>query len=358
MTALLPDTAISTSITERGKELDSELVEAIGASAVPAWLTAHEIYRPELVLARDDAGLAAALLVTRRPYTAYRKIAQVWSRSDAALDAAVARLVQHAHEQGGIAALKWEDARAEQGPHAARNGFTQMEAPVASGAGTSQRAGYVRWLEAAPARDVPYYRQTTEYSCGPVSLLMAQSAETGEEITRAQELRLYRQSAHQPGAGPIALAVYADLDTYRPEVFISTEDVILGEHLLKPWELEVRELIDGEDARIAAELNIPITYRLFTLDEVAAEIAANSTVMLLVDEFYFHDDTGSHWILAHAHSDGIFVVNDPWIDAGNGDSWVDASHLPIAQADLDKIVWWGKDPGFRGLVVLRPTAKE
>ena len=205
------------------------------------WLIPHEIYSPELVLAHDKTGLAAAILVTHRPYTAYRKIARVWLRSTAALDAAVEHLVGHIQQLGGVAALKWQDEQATQRDHAIRNGFETMPAPVPSGAGTSHRAGYVRWMNPVPNRTVPYYRQTTEYSCGPVALLMAQSAKTGAPITRGDEMRLWRRAAHQPGAGPIALAVYADLGTFQPEVFISTEDVILGEHLHKQWELEVRE---------------------------------------------------------------------------------------------------------------------
>lgn len=338
----------------RRSNLDPELAKALGEDQSASWFSPHQIYSPELVLAHDDEGLAAAILVTHRPYTAYRKIAQIWVRTTAALDAAVEYLVAHALQVGGVAALKWQDEQADQRDHAIRNGFEDMTAPVPSGAGTTQRAGYVRWLHAVPNRPVPYYRQTTEYSCGPVALLMAQSAETGEPITRAAELRLWRRAAHQPGAGPIALAVYADLDTFRPEVFISTDEVILGEHLHKRWELEVRELFDGEDERAAGELGIPINHRLFSLDEVAAELGSGSAVLLLIDEIFFHDDTGSHWILAHAHHRDIFLVSDPWIDAENGDSWVDASNLPVHKADLEKIAWWG-DPAFRSLVVLRPA---
>lgn len=337
----------------RSSGLDIELAQALGKEESKLWLIPHEIYSPELVLAHDKTGLAAAILVTHRPYTAYRKIARVWLRSTAALDAAVEHLVGHIQQLGGVAALKWQDEQATQRDHAIRNGFETMPAPVPSGAGTSHRAGYVRWMNPVPNRTVPYYRQTTEYSCGPVALLMAQSAKTGAPITRADEMRLWRRAAHQPGAGPIALAVYADLGTFQPEVFISTEDVILGEHLHKQWELEVRELFDGEDERAAGELGIPINHRIFSLDEVAAELESGSAVLLLIDEIYFHDDTGSHWILAHTHHEGLFLVNDPWIDADNGDSWVDASDLPVLKQDLEKIAWWG-EPAFRGLVVLRP----
>lgn len=352
MTAMTQE-AIVVTIAARPAALDEDLAAALGAQQLASWLLPHPTYRPELVLARDAQGLAAALLITHRPYTAYRKIARVWMRSSAALDAAVEHLAEHARRLGDIAALKWEDAHADQREHAMRNGFVEMAGPVPSGAGTSQRAGYVRWLHRVSDRSVPYYRQTTEYSCGPVALLMAQSALTGETITRSAELRLWRRASHQPGAGPIALAVYADLDVFRPEVFISTEEVILGEHLHTPWEREVRELFDGEDERAAGELGIPITYRLFSLDEVATEIEAGASVLLLIDEIYFHDETGSHWILAHGHREGTFLVNDPWIDAQNGDSWVDAHDLPVRATELEKIAWWG-DPAFRGLVVLRP----
>lgn len=346
-----------TTIAPRGEHLSDELLAAIGEETATAWLQIPKVYNPEVVLVERENKPAAALLVTHRPYTAYRKIAHAWWHDEAALDVAIDALLTHSIALGNVAALKWEDTQAALGEHARRNAFVPMPAPIPSGAGTHHRAGYVRWLADVPHRPVPYYRQTTEYSCGPVALLMAESARTGVPITRDVELKLWRRAAHQPGSGPIALAVYADLSVHRPEVFISTDDVILGEHLLKPWELEVRALFDGEDERTAGELGIPITHRVFTLNEVANEIESQAGVLLLIDEVYFHAETGSHWILAHGHGDGVFVVSDPWIDAENGDSWIDASDLPVAEADLEKIAWWG-DPAFRALVVLRPDAPQ
>jgi hypothetical protein len=340
-------------ITPRGERVADDLAALLGEEATADWSSIPQVYHPEIVLIGRNGEPAAALLVTHRPYTAYRKITRAWWRDDAALDAAVQALLTHSGELDGVAAVKWEDTDAVFAEHASRNGFAPMPAPIPSGAGTHHRAGFVRWLVDLPHRPVPYYRQTTEYSCGPVALLMAESARSGVPITRDQELKLWRRSAHQPGAGPIALGVYADLALHRPEVFISTDEVILGEHLLKPWEQEVRALFDGEDERSAGELGIPIVHRLFTLDELASAVEADAGVLLLIDEVYFHAETGSHWILAHAHRDGVFLVSDPWIDAENGDSWVDASDLPVAAADLEKIVWWG-DPAFRALVVLRP----
>lgn len=343
------------SIAAREETLSEALSAAIEPAEAERWLAVPAVYLPEVVtVTGDDGAVVAALLVTHRPHTAYRKIARAWWSDPTALDAAVSALEAESRAVGGIATLKWEDADGTLAEHALRNGFTPLAPPIRSGAGTSVTAGYRRDLVEIARQQVPYYRQTTEYSCGPVALLMAQAAQTRETITRDVELRLWRQAAHLPGCGPIALAVNTDLGVFRPEVYISTDQPILGEHLVSDMELEVRELFDGEDTRRAGELGIPIHHRLFALDEIARSVQAGAPVLLLIDELYFHDDTCSHWVTAHAFGEGYFLLNDPWIDAAHGESWVDAGDLPVAAADLELVAAWG-DPAFRALVVLNPV---
>nr|WP_279549645.1 peptidase C39 family protein [Leucobacter weissii] len=327
----------------------------LGEEERDAWLAIPEVYHPEVVELRGEHGVEAALLVTHRPHTAYRKIARLRALNDAALDAAVAALLDEARGRGGVASVKWEDADGGAGAHALRNGFSPLPAPIPSGAGTAAAAGYVRYLDDWPHRSFPYYRQTTEYSCGPVALLMAQAGASDGGITRAQELRIWRRAAHFPGCGPTGLAVHADLDVYRPEVEVSTSGPLLNEHLGDEVGLEVRALVDADDEDRAAELGIPVRHRLTTVDEIAAHVSADRPVLLLIDELLLHGTACAHWVLAHGYRDGFFLLHDPWIDAENGESWVDTHDLPIAASDVDAITWWG-DPAYRGVIVLHPAS--
>lgn len=348
--------ALHSEIAPRGPELDAALVTALGTEEVARWLAVPDVYVPELVLVREAGRLRSALLVTRRPHAAYRKIAGVWSDADAALDAAVGLLLDAVAEAGDVVSVKWEDRSGGLAGEAARLGFEPLAAPIRSGAGTDAAAGYVRYLEPWPHRALPYYRQTTEYSCGPVALLMAQAGERSDAtITRDEELRLWRAAAHLPGCGPIGLGLHVDRDVFDPEVFVSTERQILHEYLTDPMSIEVRALVDAQDEAAAREQGLAVQHRLLTVDEIAQEVAAGHPVLLLIDEFPWHGEAGPHWVTVHSFRDGAFLLHDPWIDAGHGESWVDTADIPLVGEDVDLIGWWG-DPAYRGALVLRPVA--
>ena len=115
--------ALHSEIAPRGPELDAALVTALGTEEVARWLAVPDVYVPELVLVREAGRLRSALLVTRRPHAAYRKIAGVWSDADAALDAAVGLLLDAVAEAGDVVSVKWEDRSGGLAGEAARLGF-------------------------------------------------------------------------------------------------------------------------------------------------------------------------------------------------------------------------------------------
>ncbi|WP_372450893.1 peptidase C39 family protein [Rhodococcus qingshengii] len=44
----------------------------------------------------------------------------------------------------------------------------------------------------------------------------------------------------------------------------------------------------------------------------------------------------------HSAHDGIFLVDDPWVDPDEGESWLDGHDVPIAAKALGAMTWWGE----------------
>lgn len=154
--------------------------------------------------------------MTARPGTAHLKIVE--AAGD--VPASAAAVSAHAREQGLVQVKRegWTAGAAQ----AEAAGFTAMDRPVADGAGDRGKggghgsqppAGYVRWLDGARTGRVaepPYYRQSTDFTCGAVVALVAQAgAEVvpRESLDRSAELTLWRDATNFPACEPVGLGV-------------------------------------------------------------------------------------------------------------------------------------------------------
>lgn len=152
----------------------------------------------------DDEDWVAAALVTARPHTAYLKIVDAVGDVPAAVEAVVA----HARNRE-LAQVKWEGWTVT--PEAATEGFVPLSPPLTHAeAASGPGAGHVRWLHDEAVAEPPYYGQTTHFTCGAVTALVAQ-AHAGrlpqESLDRRAELTLWRDATNFPACEPVGLGV-------------------------------------------------------------------------------------------------------------------------------------------------------
>ncbi len=339
------------------------------------WDIDRSHYQPEITLVRDDAGRAvAAALTSARPHTATRKIVDVLAPDAEARHALAEAVVQAAREEHGLVSLKWEWhpwALADGAPEiGASLGFRALEEPFASIPSTlgSVRGG-VLWLHGDPGfralEPVPYYGQTTDFTCGAVSLIMAlqsggdliveRGGDAQAEANRVQELALWRQATNMPACEPVGLAVAAS-DWLRPrggvvpEVHISTDRPILLDGFgddAAGW----RELLQRESWRRDEQLGVPVVRDWVGIETIFARVTAGSRALLLIDERPMHGDDVPHWVFMYAVAGEVAVIQDPWVDASGGETWVDAAALAMSRADVDLMVRY-EQPSVRGVIFL------
>ncbi|MGN5631958.1 peptidase C39 family protein [Streptomyces sp. AC154] len=305
----------------------------------------------------DGEDWTAAALVTARPGTAYLKIV------DAVGDvrAAVAAVVAHA-ERRALAQVKWEGwtARPED---VAATGFAALTPPLTQqedGAGPA--AGYVRWLRDGITTAPAYYGQTTHFTCGAVTALVAQAhagALEWEALDRQAELTLWRGATNFLACEPVGLGVAlgrawpsspvtVHLDTDRP--------VLLGH--LPESDQEWRALLQRASRTEAERTGIPIDPSRLSLTAIRDAIGRREHVLLLLSLAAMQGFDVPHWVLCHGAVPGALVIEDPWANATTGDTWVDAHLLPVPDASLDTMSVISPED-FRGAVTIgRPQARD
>lgn len=317
----------------------------------------RSFHEPRLVVVSDDDGAwSGVALLTARPHTAYLKIVDVVASTAAGVAAVVAAAVEHALTRGAVQ-LKWEGWSVEP-ETAATLGFVPLLPPLVSGDGTDRPArGYVRWLTDAAVlvTEAPYYRQTTDFTCGAVAALSAQLHAGVTDATlfdRTAELNFWRGATNFPACEPVGLGVALKRSRPSNEIVIALDTerpVVVDFH--PEQEREWRALLQRQSRADAAELGVPIDATRLSMDALQTAIATGRKVLLLMSLALMQNDLTPHWILCHGLAAGAVVVEDPWVETPNGDTWVDAHLLPIPAGELDAMSTMEAD-GYRGAVLV------
>ncbi|MFE2296048.1 peptidase C39 family protein [Streptomyces sp. NPDC059452] len=301
-------------------------------------------HAPRLVGTADGDGAA---LVTARPGTAYVKIV------DAVGDVpkAVAAVVSYAYGQG-LVQVKWEGWTAS-AEDAVAAGFAPLRLPLAHPHGPSEPgAGYVRRLYEGEygdgaAEPPPYYRQSTDFTCGAVTALVAQAhagVEPRESIGREAELTLWRDATNFAACEPVGLgvAVRRRWPSSPVGVFLDTDGPVLLDHLSGD-EREWRAVLQRVSRVDAGRLGVPVDARRLSLAGLREAVGRREHVLLLVSLAVMQGFDVPHWVLCHGVVPGAVVVEDPWFNTAAGETWVDAHLLPVPDASLDAMSLVGQD---------------
>ncbi|THA29588.1 acetyltransferase [Streptomyces sp. A1277] len=309
-------------------------------------------HAPHIVAVPGDDGedWTAAALVTARPDTAYLKIVDAIGD----VPTAVAAVVAHARGRE-LVQLKWEGwtARPED---AAAAGFTALNPPLTQSEGAAgPAAGYVRWLRDDAVSAPPYYGQSTHFTCGAVTALVAQvhaGALPQEALDRRAELTLWRDANNFMACEPVGLgvAVRRARPSSRVTVHLDTDRPVMLDHL-PPGDQEWRALLQRASRTDAARIGVPIDPRHLSLTEIRDTIGRQEHVLLLLSLAGMQGFDVPHWVLCHGVVPGAVVIEDPWANAPTGDTWVDAHLLPVPDASLDAMSTMSPE-GFRGAVTL------
>lgn len=336
-----------------------DLEHALGAPRADRWRIDRSNYRPIVWTVEGARGPVAAALTSGRPATAATKIVDLWwdDGADAAASMLLDAVIVDAQARGD-AAVKWEVPRGEALPGFAHDhGFSAMRAPYPSAAGTEGVEGWVRWLVEVPHAETEYYAQTTLFTCGAVAALLAVGARGDAGFSgshdRDLELSFWRQASNFPACEPVGLAVALRerLGDGAPiRVALDTVAPVLLEGF-DGFERSFRVELQEESRRRAEVLGVPIADERASVAQIRDRVMADELALLLIDEAPMHGEAGPHWVLGHAGSGDLVIIEDPWISAEFGETWVDTHDLPIPLSDLDDLVAWGPNR-TRGVVFL------
>jgi hypothetical protein len=326
----------------------------VPASVASDWarFTAPQVRH--LLVARDGAAVAGVAITSGRPLASYLKVGGLWAL-DAAAEAALVQAAEELAWESGCIVVKREDRGGQPGYCGPDTGYRAVPAPAIGAPipdpGPAVPAAWFKWHSLRDVPDVPYMRQTTDFTCGTASLSML-LARTGliDGLSRDTELALWRQATTVSACDPYGLAVTARRQGMTPKLIVSTAQTLFTEELTTEQDRELRRFIQGGFRAEAAREGIESELRAFDVAELHDLVAAGGSAIVLVDELLVHGEKCPHWIVVHGLAGEHFLAHDPWTEHEQGESWVDGYHLPLSADALDKIAWTG-EPAARAMLV-------
>jgi hypothetical protein len=175
-------------------------------------------------------------------------------------------------------------------------------------------------------RRVPYYNQTTDFTCGPSSLLMAMKAlDPSTDFSRTHELLLWREantifmgSDGHGGCGATGLALAAHRRGFDVEAWVNHAGTLLGARARTKDRAKVMALLQQADLAEMKRLKIPYRIGARSIDQLRGDLAGGAVPIVLVSMDYIHKDPTAHWVVVTGIDDDIVTVNDPWISKDLG----------------------------------------
>ncbi len=211
---------------------------------------------------------------------------------------------------------------------------------------------------------VPWYQQTTDFTCGPAATMMAMAAlQPTLVMNRALELDLWREAttiymtSGHGGCHPVGLALSAAKRGFVAEVYLNRSAPLFVEGVRDPEKKQIVSLVHDHFLHQAQAEGVAVHYSDATQQQIEDWIRHNQLVIALISTYRMDRRKAPHWVVLTAVDDECLYVHDPDPSTGEHTS-MDCQYVPIARADFDKMSQFGRHR-LRALVVIGqhpPTA--
>lgn len=206
---------------------------------------------------------------------------------------------------------------------------------------------------------VPYYQQTTDFTCGPACLMMAMKAlDPTSPMERRLELRLWREATSifmtsgHGGCGPYGLALAAHKRGFGVELFVKQRGGFLIDTVRHPDKREVMRVVEHDFLDRIREAGLPLHQRAVSFREVQEQFEDGAIPLVLISSWRIYQERFPHWVVLTGFEERFIYVHDPFVDFEEGETVADCINMPIARGEFERMAKYGRS-GQRAVLVLR-----
>lgn len=234
-------------------------------------------------------------------------------------------------------------------------------------------------------RYYPWYKQTTEFTCGPSALMMAMKYLNKEtRCDQATEIDIWRQAttifmtSGHGGCHPLGLALAATERGFEVEVYSTQVNNLFVDGVRSEHKKSIMRIVEQGFIEQANKLGVKVNETEIQLTELEDALAKGWGVICLISTYQFDGKKAPHWVAITHADERCLYLHDPdgsegfysssghrldkvshsdarESDAGESeDIDLDYQHLPILKEDFATLSVFGKSK-LRTCLVIKPS---
>lgn len=211
-------------------------------------------------------------------------------------------------------------------------------------------------------RSIPFYAQTTEFTCGPASLMMAMAAlDPDHRLERTEELRLWREAttifmtSGHGGCGPHGLALAAHNRGFGVTLVVNQAGPLFLDSVRDPDKKAVMTLVHEDFERQLATTPVQVQTGTLGAADLADHLEAGRIPLVLISSWRMNGNKAPHWVTVVAADAHCLYVHDPDVGDELEASATDNAWLPIPRAQFERMARFGRQ-GLRASLIVGPAA--
>lgn len=213
-------------------------------------------------------------------------------------------------------------------------------------------------------RKVPYYPQTTDFTCGPAAMMMAMAAlGSNAKLTRELELRLWREATTivmtqgVGGCDPVGMAVALGKRGFRTAVHMTQSEPLFLDTVRSQWKREVMSIAQEDFRNEAREMRIPMRLGALSTSRLKASLSQGGIAVVLISPYRLYHERVPHWILVYDYNERHMFVHDPWLDPEESEGPMGKAGIAIPVKEFERITVYGKSRLRAAVVVEAPRTR-
>ena len=190
------------------------------------------------------------------------------------------------------------------------------------------------------SRRIPWISQTTAFTCGPASLMMAMTAlEPRYRPSELEEIQIWREAttifmtSGHGGCHPVGLALAAHHRGFRAEVQVNQRGALFVEGVRDSNKKRVISLVHEAFMAEAEAKQVPVHYAEVEQSTLCERFAAGANVLILISSYRMDRRKAPHWVLLSGYDEDCLFVHDPDLEVKKHTA-MDCQHIPISKDEF------------------------
>jgi len=195
----------------------------------------------------------------------------------------------------------------------------------------------------------PFYEQTTDFSCGPASLMMALKTLKPEyEMSRREELRIWREAtaifmaAGHGGCSPYGLALSAWHRGLKVTIYINQEEAPFLDGVRGEEKKSVIQVVHDDFMAEIKTTDIKVKVQNLDTQEIDRILQNGKPIIALISTWRLNRNKAPHWVYVTASDDRFVYINDPDDNDDPHLTQTDFIHVPIEKGIFAEMARFGQ----------------